>query len=57
MKDVKQQEQDYIDNIEDERWMQRQRYEKVRQKQIAEAKRAEEDKKLGIRRVPESPTD
>lgn len=30
MKDVKQQEKDYLENMEDERWMQRQRYEKVR---------------------------
>ena len=57
MKDVKQQEKDYLENKEDERWMQRQRYEKVRLRQIQEAKRAEEDKKLGIRRMPESPSD
>ena len=37
--------------------MHRQRYEKIRQRQILEAKRREEEKKLGIRKLPESPTE
>ena len=57
MKDVSQQEKEFLGSLEDERWMHRQRYEKIRQRQILEAKRAEEDKKLGIRKLPGSPTD
>lgn len=51
MKDVEEQEKEFLSGIDDERYMIQQRYEKLRRKQLLEAKREEEANKIGLNRL------
>ena len=48
MHDMKNQERDFVEQIHDERWLLREKHEKMRKKEIAEAKRIEERRRAGI---------